>query len=54
MRVRALLVFFILAWAMVLGPKLVRMSPSAKTIRNSASAKPAQHQLKTIMFRRIG
>jgi hypothetical protein len=41
----ALLVFFILAWAMVLGPKFVG---------TVSAEKPAQQSLKSIMFRRLG
>jgi hypothetical protein len=47
----ALLVFFILAWAMVLGPKFVETSKPL--ISKTGSAEPAQQPVKGIMFPRV-
>jgi hypothetical protein len=47
----ALFVFFILAWAMVLGPKFV--GTSKPLISKTGSAEPVQ-QPRSVMFRRVG
>jgi hypothetical protein len=43
----------ILAVAVVLGPRFLRISKSLKD-SNNASVKPDQQPIKTILFRRIG